>query len=142
MKSFTKNVFIRSSIYFTFIVTLFSIFVLLNNSSESSISLDPARVILMLPFSICFAIANTTLKYKNLEAFTRWTIHAALTVISSYLFIILPAGLPGGATKFIGFVLIAFTYIIFALIYALFSTRVRKAITEDSKLKSKSNKKH
>ena len=65
MKEFFKKVINKSTLYFTVIVALFSFIVLIANSSEETVSVDPARILWFLPFCICFAIANALMHYKN-----------------------------------------------------------------------------
>lgn len=135
MKSFFKSVLNKSTLYYTVIIIIFTFVFLVNNSAESELSLDPSRILLFLPFSISFAIANTLLTYKNIEAVTRWGVHFALTVISAFLFIILPADLPTSSGNFIGIVMIIIAYIIGVLIFAFFARRVKNTLQEDKKLK-------
>ena len=135
MKSFFKSVLNKSTLYYTVIIVLFTFVFLINNSAEAEISLDPSRILLFLPFSILFAIANTLLTYKNIEAVTRWGVHFALTVISAFMFIILPADLPTSSGNFIGIVMIIVAYIIGVLIFAFFARRVKNTLQEDKKLK-------
>jgi hypothetical protein len=135
MKSFFKSVLNKSTLYYTIIIVLFTFVFLVNNSAESGISLDPSRILLFLPFSISFAIANTLLTYKNIEAFTRWGVHFALTVISAFIFIILPADLPTSSGNFIGMVMIVAIYLIGVLIFNFFARRVKKTLQEDKVLK-------
>ena len=135
MKSFFKSVLNKSTLYYTIIIVLFTVVFLVNNSAESQISLDPSRILLFLPFSISFAIANTLLTYKNIEAFTRWGVHFALTVISAFIFIILPADLPTSSGNFIGMVMTVAIYLIGVLIFNFFARRVKKTLQEDKVLK-------
>lgn len=138
MKQFTKNVIFKASVYYTVIVILFSVVMLLTFAGEDSISLDPFRTICILPFCICFAIANTTLKYKNIEAVTRWILHCILTILGAFIFLILPAELPESSGNFMGFILILVSYVIGVLIYTLFTKRIRNTLSEDAKLKNNS----
>ena len=141
MKNFCTTVLKRASVYFTVATMLFSIFVLLSNSGSESYSLAPERVLFFFPFSIFFAIANTTVRSKKIEAATRWIIHALLTVAGAYLFLILPAKLDTGAGNFMGLALIVFSYLIGILLYALINLRVRSAIAEDKELVRNNKKK-
>ena len=138
MNNFAKNVIYKSCIYYTISVALFSIIVLFSNSSEETISLDPSRILLFLPFCICFAIANTVLKYKNIEAVTRWLIHSVLTIGSAFLFIILPADLESSSGNFMGIVFIIVAYLIGVLFIKILSSRVKKTLIQDKELKTKS----
>ena len=140
MKLFIKSVTTKTSLYYTFIVTLFSIIVLLSNTSAENISLDPSRVLWFLPFCICFAISNTVLKYKNIESVTRWAIHSILTITSAFLFIILPADLNTSSGNFMGIILIIAIYLFGILLSAILSSRIKKSIKQDNELKSKKTK--
>ena len=138
MKRFCKTAMINSSVYFTIAAILFSIMVLFGNSGAEQIALDPTRVICIYPFCLLFAIANTLVTYRNIDAALRWISHAVLTVCGAFIFLILPAGFDSGAGNFMGFALITFSYIIGILLYALFHKRVKTAIAEDRKLTRKS----
>ena len=138
MNKFAKNVIYKSCIYYTISVALFSIIVLFSNSSEETISLDPSRILLFLPFCICFAIANTVLKYINIEAVTRWLIHSVLTIGSAFLFIILPADLESSSGNFRGIVFTIVAYLIGVLFIKILSSRVKKTLIQDKELKTKS----
>lgn len=126
----------RTAVYFTVIITLFSIGVLLTNQGAESVSLDPARILCMLPFCICFATANTIIGYKEVEALTRWGVHAALTIIGAFVFLILPVEFQNSSSKFMGLIIICVLYVICALIYAAFNIRLKKTIAEDKKLRN------
>ena len=141
MKSFIKKVCVRSPLYFTIGILLYSLAMISVYANDDSLSLDPWRVICLLPFCIAFAIANTAMQYKNIEAFTRWLIHIFLTVIGAFVFIILPADLEGSSANFMGLIIILALYIAGILIYALFNIRIKAAIKEDSRLKNKTNRK-
>lgn len=141
MKSFIKKVCVRSPLYFTIGILLYSFAMISVYANDDSLSLDPWRVICLLPFCIAFAIANTAMQYKNIEAFTRWLIHIFLTVIGAFVFIILPADLEGSSANFMGLIIILALYIAGILIYALFNIRIKAAIKEDSRLKNKTNRK-
>lgn len=141
MKQFTKNVIFKTAVYYTVIVVLFSFVMMWTFADADSISLDPFRTICVLPFCLCFAIANTTVKSEKIGAIAKWLIHFALTVLGAFIFLILPAELESSSGNFMGFILILASYIVCILIYALFSNRIKRTIQEDSKLKSSNKKK-
>ena len=136
MNLFLKKVIQKSTLYYTLIVTFFSIIVLITNSSEDTISIDPSRTLLFFPFCVCFALANTLLQYKNIEAVTRWLVHFVLTVLSAFIFIILPADLNSGSGNFMGLVFILVIYFIGLLFSAILSSRIKKSIKLDNELKT------
>ena len=137
MNNFFKSVINKSGIYYTISVAIFSIIMLFSNSTADTVSMDPSRILLFLPFCICFAIANTVLKYQNVEAFTRWLIHSVLTIGSAFLFIILPADLETSSGNFMGIVFIIVAYLIGVLFIKILSSRVKKTLIQDKELKSK-----
>lgn len=139
MNQFFKNVVAKSTLYYTVIVAVFSMVILITNSSEETVFVNPARILWFLPFCICFAIANTVLQYKNIEAITRWAVHFILTVISAFLFVILPAELNTGSGNFMGVMFIIAIYLAGVLLTAILSSRIKKTIKQDKDLKSKSN---
>lgn len=141
MKQFIKSVVSKATAYYTVAVLIFSIVMLISFSGEDSISLDPYRVICILPFCLCLAIANTTLRYDKIGTVAIWIIHFAMTVLGAFIFLILPAELPESSANFMGFILILTAYIIGVLLYALFSRRIKNAIKEDSKLKNQARSK-
>ncbi len=142
MNQFFKNVVSKSTLYYTVIVALFSFIVLISNSSEETISVDPARILWFLPFCICFAIANTVLEYKSIEAVTRWLVHFISTAGGAYLFIILPAELDTGSGNFMGLVFILIIYLVGVFFSALLSSRIKKSLKQDREIKSNANKSH
>ena len=134
MKQFIKSVITRSTLYYTISVSIFCIMVLFTNASDDSIATDPARLLLFLPFCVCFGLANTVMSYKNIEAFTRWLVHAILTILSAFIFIILPSGINTDSGNFMGFVIIVAIYLFGVLFSAILTARVRKTIKEDKEL--------
>lgn len=141
MKRFFHSVINRATLYFSIIVSLFCCIMLFSHSANESISLDPLRILLFLPFCVFFAVSNYLLKFESIGAFTKWLLHFFITTTSSYLFIILPAKLPTASGNFIGLVLIITIYFVGLLLYTLITIRIRKTISEDKKLISKSQKK-
>lgn len=138
MNRFFKNVVTKSTLYYTIIIAVFNLVVLITNSSEETVFVDPKRILWFLPFCICFAIANTVLQYKNVDAITRWAVHFVLTVAGAFLFIILPAKLNSGSGNFMGIVFIIAIYFVGVLLTAVLSSRIKKTIKQDKDLKSRS----
>ena len=137
MKQFIKKVLCRSTVYFTVFTLIFSILVLIGNSSDDRILMEPTRILCIYPFCLFFAIANTTVTYKKIDAAIRWILHAAVTVCGAFVFLILPADLESSSGNFMGFALITFVYFVGVLLYALINKRVRSAIAEDRELSGK-----
>jgi hypothetical protein len=108
--------------------------VIFTNASDDSIATDPARLLLFLPFCICFGLANTVMSYKSIEPFTRWLVHALLTILSAFIFIVLPSGINTDSANFMGFIIIVAIYIVGVLLSAILTSRVRKSLKEDKEL--------
>ena len=142
MKKFIKTASARSAIYFTIATVIFSLLVMFGNSGADSISLDPKRVICIYPFCLLFAAANTLVTNKDLDGALRWILHATLTAGGAFFFLILPAGLEGSSSNFMGFALIMFIYVVGVLMYALINKRVKSAIAEDRQLTQDTKKNH
>ncbi len=141
MSKFVKSAAVRTAVYYTVAIMIFCFAVIFTNGNDDSLSLDPARVLCFFPFCVCLAVANTAMKYKEVEALTRWLLHASLTIIGAFVFLILPVEFNQSSAKFMGLIIICAVYAVGALIYAMFSVRVKKAISEDEKLKNKSRRK-
>ena len=139
MKQFFSNVIRKTTLYYSIIIIVFSSLVLFANSSESTITLDPSRILLFLPFCIALAIANTLLGYKDeVEAITRWSVHFVLTTLGAFLFIILPADLASSSGNFIGLVIVIALYMVGVLLYNIIGRRIRRTIEQDKQLRSRS----
>lgn len=140
MSNFFKKVINKSALYYTIIVAVFSIIVLLSNSDKETVFVDPARILYFLPFCVCFAIANTVLQYKTIEAITRWLLHFVLTVLGAFLFIILPANLDSSSGNFMGIILILAIYLVGVLFSVILTSRIRKSLKQDKELIGMSKK--
>ena len=135
MKQLIKKTLSLSTIYYTVAVIAFSAIMMFSHSSESTLSLDPTRIMYVYPFCLSFAIANVILKHTDIQIVWRWVLHFALTVIGAYLFIILPADLGASSGNFMGLMIIFALYAVGALVTMLFSKRIKNAIREDKEIK-------
>ncbi len=137
MKQFLIKTLNRTAIYYSALVLIFSMLILISNPDTESLSLDPSRIIWMFPFCICFAVANVTFKHTDMGSIGKWLIHFSLTVIGAFIFIILPADLTESSSRFMGLVIITAMYLLCVIIYAIFSVRLRKTLNEDKQLKNR-----
>lgn len=138
MKEFFKKVTLRACVYYTILVGIFSLVLIFMYSAEDTdLALDPTRVLLFLPFCVSLATAGAVLKGDKMSAPARWFLHAILVIGGAFLFLLLPANMPG-AQNLVGFFLIAIAYTFFALFYAIFKKRIRTSIEEDKVLREKS----
>ncbi len=138
MKDFFKRVLTRTCAYFTLIVSIFSLVLLfMYSSGDTALALEPLRVVLFIPFCICFALANVLFKTESISVATKWFLHALLTICGAFFFLLLPANMTG-SQNLVGFVLIAFAYLIFVVFFALFKKRLKTSAEQDRILREKS----
>ena len=139
MKDFIKKALIRTTAYYTVFAVLFSIVIMLVYAgNEDGQNLSALRTFLLFPFSLCFGIANTLLYRKTPGPAGRWTIHCALTVLSAYLCLILPATADDrGSEKLIGFLTVLAVYIICAVVLVFMTKRFRRLMDEERQLTKK-----
>jgi hypothetical protein len=135
MKQLIKKTLSLSTIYYTVAIIAFCLIMLLSHSGADALSLDPSRLLYIYPFCFSFALANTILKHTEIPGAAKWLLHFALTVISAYAFIIVPAKLEASSGNFMGLMIILAIYIVGVLTSMLFSKRIKSAIREDAEIK-------
>ena len=138
MKHLIKKTLSLSTVYYTIAIIAFCAVMLLSHSSESSLSLDPSRLLWIYPFCFSFALANVILKHTDMQGVVRWILHFVLTVAGAYIFIILPADIEASSGNFMGLMIILALYIVGVLLTLLFSKRIKSAMREDAEIKKKS----
>jgi hypothetical protein len=129
MKEFIRKTLIRAAVYFTVLTAGFALVILLVYSDSSGgANLSALRTFLFLPFSLCFAAANTVVRGDRPGPAGRWAIHCLLSVVSGYLCLILPATADrDGSEKLIGFIVFLVCYLIAAATVIIAGKRVRDA---------------
>ena len=135
MKHLLKKIFLFSTVYYTIGILAFCSIMIISHTSESSLSLDPSRILYIYPFCLAFAAANVILKHSNMQVVARWTLHFLLTVAGAYLFIIIPAELEASSGNFMGLMIILALYLVGVVFSALLSKRIKSAIREDAEIK-------
>lgn len=135
MKQLLKKTLCFSTIYYTLAIIAFSTIMLISHTDESSLALDPSRILYIYLFCLSFATANVILKHTNIQAVARWIIHLILTVAGAYMFIILPADLESSSGNFMGLMIILVLYVVGVLLTLLFSVRIKRAMREDAEIK-------
>jgi hypothetical protein len=138
MKQLIKKTLLLSTVYYTIAIITFCAVMLLSHSSESSLSLDPSRLLWIYPFCFSFALANVILKHTDMQGVVRWILHFVLTIAGAYIFIILPADIEASSGNFMGLIVILALYIVGVLLTLLFSKRIKSAMREDAEIKKKS----
>ena len=141
MKQLLKKTLCFSTIYYTLAIIAFSTIMLISHTDESSLALDPSRILYIYLFCLSFATANVILKHTNIQAVARWIIHLILTVAGAYMFIILPADLESSSGNFMGLMIILALYVVGVLLTLLFSVRIKRAMREDAEIKKNSKAK-
>ena len=141
MKQLLKKTLCFSTIYYTLAIIAFSTIMLISHTDESSLALDPSRILYIYLFCLSFATANVILKHTNIQAVARWIIHLILTVAGAYMFIILPAELESSSGNFMGLMIILALYVVGVLLTLLFSVRIKRAMREDAEIKKNSKAK-
>lgn len=141
MKQLLKKTLCFSTIYYTLAIIAFSTIMLISHTDESSLALDPSRILYIYLFCLSFATANVILKHTNMQAIARWIIHLILTVAGAYMFIILPADLESSSGNFMGLMIILALYVVGVLLTLLFSVRIKRAMREDAEIKKSSKTK-
>ena len=141
MKQLLKKTLCFSTIYYTLAIIAFSTIMLISHTDESSLALDPSRILYIYLFCLSFATANVILKHTNMQAIARWIIHLILTVAGAYMFIILPANLESSSGNFMGLMIILALYVVGVLLTLLFSVRIKRAMREDAEIKKNSKTK-
>jgi hypothetical protein len=135
MKHLLKKIFLFSTVYYTIGILAFCSIMIITHTSESSLSLDPSRILYIYPFCLAFAAANVILKHSNMQVVARWILHFLLTVAGAYLFIIIPADLEASSGNFMGLMIILALYLVGVVFSALLSKRIKSAIREDAEIK-------
>lgn len=135
MKHLLKKIFLFSTVYYTIGILAFCSIMIISHTSESSLSLDPSRILYIYPFCLAFAAANVILKHSNMQVVARWILHFLLTVAGAYLFIIIPADLEASSGNFMGLMIILALYLVGVVFSALLSKRIKSAIREDAEIK-------
>lgn len=141
MKQLLKKTLCFSTIYYTLAIIAFSTIMLISHTDESSLALDPSRILYIYLFCLSFATANVILKHTNMQAVARWILHLILTVAGAYMFIILPADLESSSGNFMGLMIILALYVVGVLLTLLFSVRIKRAMREDAEIKKSSKTK-
>ena len=141
MKQLLKKTLCFSTIYYTLAIITFSTIMLISHTDESSLALDPSRILYIYLFCLSFATANVILKHTNIQAVARWILHLILTVAGAYMFIILPADLESSSGNFMGLMIILALYVVGVLLTLLFSVRIKRAMREDDEIKKNSKTK-
>ena len=136
-KKFIRSSLLRTAIYYTVLVFVFSLIIaIVHSGEEHGAGLDAFRIVMFLPFCFLFGCANTLLKRDRPDPIVRWILHLLLTVGGIFFFLLLPAGIKGSAA-FTGLILMIAIYVVAAVIIGVNASRLKKTIAKDKKLRSR-----
>ncbi len=83
------NTFLWSCAYFT-VISLFLL--ILQAGSQDTRYIAPTRFLLIYPFGVAMSLGQLLLRTKSVKLAMKAICHYAITVMSFYLFLLLPAG--------------------------------------------------
>ncbi len=137
MNSYLKRILLHTCVYFT-VTTLLLLLIYQIVSKDTSRGMQPLAMVMMLPFSLCFAAANVQFAHAKISKALRVIFHYLLTVPGAFVCLYLP-NKSDGSTAMQGFVL----FIALTLIYAAFMTaylsvlyRIKRVTRDETEYKS------
>ncbi|MBE6701809.1 MAG: hypothetical protein E7585_00135 [Ruminococcaceae bacterium] len=130
-KDYLKKIAIHTCIYFTG-ATLLLIYIYFLFSASSGI--HPLAQLLILPFSLLFALANVQFQHATIKIAWRVVIHYALTVGGMFCLLYLPNKAPGATASQGLFLFIGLTFIYAIVMGILLILRARiQRVRRDTK---------
>lgn len=108
-----KRICLHACVYYT-VTTFLLIFLFWLISDDITRAMHPVSLMLILPFSLGFAAANTLFQYAKWATWIRVLLHYALTMASIWCFLFLPNKAEGQSAS--GALIL---YLILTLIYAI-----------------------
>ena len=112
-KDYLKKIWLSACVYYT-ATTFLLIFLFWLISDDITRAMHPVALMLILPFSVCFAAANTLFKYAGFAEWIKVLLHYAITMASIWCFLFLP-NKANGQTAGGAFIL----YMVLTVIYAI-----------------------
>jgi len=131
-----KKILVRTCIYFTattfFMLIVYGIMVGLKDG------LSPLSLILILPFSLCFAIGNVLLRYSKLQKPLAVVLHYILSVGGAYMCLYLPTRDPNStpSNAFVFFIALTLIYVIIMGAIGLYKGRAKRLQRDSKEYKS------
>ena len=120
------HVFLWSCAYFT-IITLFLL--IIQSFQTETRYVTPSRFLLIYPFGLAMAFGNLVLMTKALKAAAKTFLHFLITVLSFYVFLILPAQNSGNPIALL-FILSVIYFLIATPILIVRHAKLKKAREE------------
>lgn len=112
-KDYVKKIALGSCVYYT-AATFLVLFLYFALNLDLSDGMQALALIAILPFSICFACANTLYRHTTLPKWLRVIIHYVLTVGGAFVFLYLPNKDPQQSAK-----QALLLFLVFSVLYAV-----------------------
>lgn len=127
----------KACVIFTVLAFVFAaVIAIMYSDNPNGANLSAARMLFILPASICFAAAGTVRKSEKTGQAAKIALHALLCIAGSFLFLVLPAVTDrSGSERLTGFVLCLVIYAAAAPLVIVFSKRIRKAKENSEKFR-------
>ena len=127
-----KKWIVNGCVYFTAISLIMIVIKLLLDGSENAGRIHTGSFLLFLPFGLCMSAAGMLFSSQHLPSWAKYLLHFAITDLSLFLFLWLPANSSVQAsTGLIMLALISILYWIFLGLVVWIRSRVRKLMEED-----------
>ena len=136
-QGFVRPILRLACIYYT-ITTFLLIFLFWLISNNITRAMHPIALMLILPFCICFATANTLWRRTVLSGFLAVLLHYVLSVGGAFLFLFLPNKNPGAPASgaLILFLVITSIYAIIMSVIGYMRRRIKHMTREKSEYTS------
>ncbi len=135
--SYLKKIGCHACIYYT-VTTFLLIFLFWLISDDITRAMHPVALMLILPFSLCFAAANVLFQYSRLAPWLKVVLHYAITMLGIWLFLFLPNKAEGqsGSGAFILYLVLSFIYALIMGVTLYMRGRIKRITREESKYTS------
>ena len=132
-KSLLKQILQAACVYYT-VTTFILIFLFWLISDDITRAMHPLALMLILPFSVCFAAANTVFKSEKLSGLVSVLLHYALTMGGVWLFLFLPNKSTGQTASgaLILFLVLSLIYAIIMGVVLYMRGRIKRITREES----------
>ena len=141
-KDYLKKIWLSACVYYT-ATTFLLIFLFWLISDDITRAMHPVALMLILPFSVCFAAANTIFKHSALSEWIKVLLHYAITMASIWCFLFLPnkgdGQTAGGA--FILYMVLTVIYAVIMGIVLYMRGKIKRITREETKYVSVYKKK-
>ena len=135
-KEWIQKILVRTCVYFT--VTTFVILIVNWIMAGLAEGMRPLALILILPFSLCFAVGNVLLRYGKLQKPLMIVLHYILSVGSAFMCLYLPTrdtnSTPSNA--FVFFIALTLIYVIIMGTIGIFKSRAGRLKRDSKEYKS------